>query len=176
MKLLSPTTVAEALVWLMPYISRHSTLPTCAYAHTVYDAKPAAADPVRIHALEQMELLLAHCALRLGYGHQQIEELGKQLRSRPVIQTGPHCHLIFEPDAFYTHIFSAMGLRSHQDSWYLSYWASTVKFQEKAKKGPGWLRLGDRTLNLFGLSRSKMIPFSVCGRHAPQRFALTSSE
>lgn len=172
----SPRPVAEALVWLESYISRYSTLPTGAYAHAVYDAKPAAADPVRMHALEQMELLLADRALRLGYGHQLIEELGKQLRSRPVIQTGPHCHLIFEPDAFYTHIFSAAGLRSHNDSWYVCYSASTVKFTESAKKGPGWLRMGDRTLNVFGLSRSKMDPFSICGRHAQQRFALTSSE
>ncbi|AZO34171.1 MAG: hypothetical protein EOS58_27530 [Mesorhizobium sp.] len=176
MKSLSPKPVAEALIWLMPYISRYSTLPTCAYAHAVYNAKPSAAHPVRMHALEQMELLLADRALRLGYGHQQIAELGKQLRSRPVIQTGPHCHLIVEPDAFYTHVFSGMGLRSHKDSWYVSYSASTVKFTESAKKGPGWLRLGDRTLNVFGLSRSKMDPFSICGRHSPQRFALTSSE
>ncbi|MER9070655.1 hypothetical protein NKH84_29650 [Mesorhizobium sp. M0902] len=176
MKSLSAKPVAEALMWLMPYISRYSKLPTSTYAHAVYDAKPAAADPVRTHALEQMELLLADRALRLGYRHHQIEKLGKQLRNRPVIQTGPHCHLILEPDTFYTHIFSAIGLRSHKDSWYVSYSPSTVKFTESAKKGPGWLRLGDRTLNVFGLSRSKMIPFSVCGRHAPQRFALRSSE
>ncbi|TIT20689.1 MAG: hypothetical protein E5W70_20310 [Mesorhizobium sp.] len=176
MKSLPPNSVAEALVWLMPYISRYSTLPMRAYAHAVYDAKPAAADPIRMHALKQMEMLLADRASRVGYDHKQIEKLGKQLRSRPVIQTGPHCHLIIEPDAFYTHIFSAMGLRSHKDSWYVSYSASTVKFTESAKKGPGWLRVGDQTLNVFGLSRSKMDPFSICGHHAPQRFALTSSE
>ncbi|MER8716265.1 hypothetical protein [Mesorhizobium sp. M1295] len=175
MNSLSPRAVAEALVWLKPYISRYSTLPTHAYAHAVYDAKPAAADPVRMHALEQIELLLADRALLLGYRHQQIEKLRKQLRSRPVIQTGPHCNLVFEPDAFYTHIFSAIGLRAHEDSWYVSYSASTVKFTERAKKGPGWLRVGDRTLNVFGLSRSKMDPFSICGRHSPQRFALTNS-
>ncbi|WP_085044291.1 hypothetical protein [Ensifer aridi] len=167
---------AEALVWLMPYISRYSALATRVYAHAVYDAKPAVADPIRAHALEQVALLLGDCASRLGYGHQQIETLGKQLVSRPVIQTGPHCHLVFEPDAFYTHIFSSIGLRSHKDNWYVSYSPSTVKFRESGKRGPGWLRIGDQTLNVFGLSRSKMNPFSICGRHAPQRFALTSSE
>ncbi|WP_292167092.1 hypothetical protein [Mesorhizobium sp.] len=123
-----------------------------------------------------MELLLLDRALRVGHRHHELEKLSKQLHSRPVIQTGPHCHLIIEPDAFYTHIFSAIGLRCHKESWYLSYSPSTVKFTESAKKGPGWLRLGDHTLNVFGLSRSKMVPFSVCGRHASQRFALTSSE
>ncbi|ADV14718.1 hypothetical protein Mesau_05678 [Mesorhizobium australicum WSM2073] len=176
MKSPSPKPVAEALAWLVPHISRYSTLPTRAYAHVAYDAKPAAADPVRMHALEQMELRLADCASRLGYGHPQIEKLGTQLRSRPVIQTGPHCYLAFEPDAFYTHIFSAMGLRSHKDSWYVTHSSSTVKFQESDKKGPGWLRLGGQHFNLFGLSNRKMGRLSVCGRDAPQRFALTSAK
>ncbi|MDW9358569.1 hypothetical protein [Sinorhizobium meliloti] len=167
---------AEALFRLIPDISRYSTLQTQVYAHAVYDAKPAAADPTRTHALRQLTRVLGDCASRLGYGHREIETLGKQLRLRPVIQTGPHCHLVFAPDAFYTHIFGAIGLRSHEDRWYVSYSCSTVKFTENAKQGPGWLRLGDRTFNVFGLSRSKMDPFSVCGRHAPQRFALTSSE
>ncbi|WP_245262399.1 hypothetical protein [Mesorhizobium sp. WSM3626] len=123
-----------------------------------------------------MELLLADRASRLGYGRQQIETLGKQLRSRPVIQTGPHCHLIFEPDAFYTHIFSALGLRAHNDGWYVSYSVSNVKFRQGGKIGPGLLRLGDKIVNVFGLSRSKMDPYSICGRHSPKRFALTTSE
>ena len=64
----------------------------------------------------------------------------------PVLQTGPHCLLLIEPDAFYTHLFSLLGLQAHVREWYITYHASTVSFSEKAKKGPGWLWLQDEPL------------------------------
>jgi hypothetical protein len=48
-----------------------------------------------------------------------------------------------------------------------------VKFIEKSKKGPGWLSLGGEAVNVFGLSRSRMDPYSICGLNGPYRFTLT---
>ncbi len=146
-----------------------------AYSAALYDGFQTADVDVRQDAFGRLCKLLRRRALQSGYSDAEAHLLTSQLRCRPVIQTGPHCHLIIEPDAFFTHLFSIMGLKAHAESWHIHYSVSTVKFIEKAKKGPGWLWLDGQHVNVFGLSRSKMEPYSVCGRHAGFRFLLTSA-
>src|SRR5690606_35340633 len=102
----------------------------------------------------------------------EIAQLLDQLRIRPIIQTGPQCHLVNEPDALFTHLFCRGGLRGQSQSWYINYSVSTVKYTEKLKKGPGWLRLDEQNINVFGLSRSEMESLSIFSRQMPLRFAM----
>lgn len=76
-----------------------------------------------------------------GCAEDRIHRIGEEILKAPVMQTGPHLHLLIEPDAYYTHLFSLMGLMAHRRTAYISYAVSTVKFVERGRKGPGWLRL-----------------------------------
>ncbi|MFK0278588.1 hypothetical protein ACIQUG_33315 [Ensifer sp. NPDC090286] len=125
-----------------------------------------------------MELLgrcIERAALRSGHSAEDGRNARRQLMTAPVLQTGPHCLLLTEPDAFYTHMFSLIGLNNHRRQWHITYHASTVSFAERAKKGPGWLWLEGEPLNLFGLPRSRMDSFCVCGSTGSYRFALTNA-
>ncbi|YCI06958.1 hypothetical protein M1D34_30260 (plasmid) [Ensifer sp. D2-11] len=126
-----------------------------------------------------MELLcscIERAARRSGYDPVEARRASLQLMASPVLQTGPHCLLLIEPDAFYTHLFSLLGLNANGREWYITYHASTVSFSEKAKKGPGWLWIKDEPLNVFGLPRSRMDSFSICGSNGPYRFAFSNAK
>lgn len=167
--------IRTALNSLLPLVKGYWERSVRAYSAAIYDGFEAANVDVRQDAFDRLCNLLRRRALRSGYSNVEAHMLTSQLRCRPVIQTGPHCHLIIEPDAFFTHLFSIMGLKAHAGYWHIHYSVSTVKFIEKAKKGPGWLWLDGQHVNVFGLSRSKMEPYSVCGCHARFRFLLTSA-
>ncbi|WP_200834990.1 hypothetical protein [Phyllobacterium salinisoli] len=111
----------------------------------------------------------------LGSGADPLEarQAANQLAACPIIQSGPHCHLLIEPDAFYTHLFSLLGLGAHGLRWHICYSASTVKFIEKPKKGPGWLHLEGEAVNVFGVPRSRMDSYNICGFNCPYRFVLS---
>ncbi|MBP1886344.1 hypothetical protein J2Z50_004647 [Ensifer mexicanus] len=131
---------------------------------------------MRRHAMEVLRGCIERAARRSGYDLEEARSASFELMASPVLQTGPHCLLLIEPDAFYTHLFSLMGLTVHSREWYITYHASTVSFSEKAKKGPGWLWLQDEPLNVFGLPRSRMDSFSICGLNGPFRFAFSNAK
>lgn len=162
----------QALNRLVPLVSDYWERPVETYAAAVYDGFELSKHPVRQDAFNKFYTLLCRKAARSGYDAAEIAQLLDQLRIRPIIQTGPHCHLVIEPDAFFTHLFCLGGLRAQSQSWYINYSVSTVKFTEKLKKGPGWLRLDDQNINVFGLSRSKMASLSIFSRQMPLRFAM----
>ncbi|MDI7864958.1 hypothetical protein MRS76_23820 [Rhizobiaceae bacterium n13] len=125
--------------------------------------------------MDRLISCIERAALRSGFEVEEARSAGLQMLAAPVLQTGPHCLLLIEPDAFYTHIFSLLGLNAHSREWHIAYHASTVSFSEKAKKGPGWLWLEDEPLNVFGLPRSRMDSFSLCGLDGPFSFALSNA-
>lgn len=49
-----------------------------------------------------------------GCAEDRIHRIGEEILKAPVMQTGPHLHLLIEPDAYYTHLFSLMGLMAHR--------------------------------------------------------------
>lgn len=157
---------------LLPVVDDYWDRPLRAYAAALFEEFQPVRNDVRQDAFALLVSLLSRRAGDTGYTVIEVQRLIDQLRRRPVIQTGPHCHLIIEPDAFFTHLFSVLGIEAYSDNWYVSYGSSTVKFTERPKKGPGWLLLDDRSINVFGLSRRKMDPFSICGRQARQKFEL----
>ncbi|WVT77813.1 hypothetical protein QM996_32230 (plasmid) [Sinorhizobium chiapasense] len=173
----SAADVRRALSTLMPYIARYWERPLRDYASLAYDVEKFRSEhSVRRHAMELLCRCIERAARRSGYDVEEARSASLQLMAAPVLQTGPHCLLLIEPDAFYTHLFSLLGLNAHSREWYITYQASTVSFSEKAKKGPGWLWLEGEPLNLFGLPRSRMDSFSVCGLNGPFRFALSNAK
>jgi hypothetical protein len=165
--------VRQALSFLMPDLARFWALPLKDYASAVYAEGRRGRCSIRDDAMIRLRAFVTRIALRSGASQDDAEDAGRQISASPVIQTGPHCHLLIEPDAFYTHLFSALGLTAHAHRWHICYNSSTVKFTEKSKKGPGWLSLGGEVVNVFGLSRSRMDPYSICGFNGPYRFTLT---
>jgi hypothetical protein len=158
---------------LLPELGTHWTVPLRDYAASVYDAAPLrSTSPIREDACQRVKRLVEGCATRAGCSLSDALEAGKQIVTNRVLQTGPHCHLLVEPDAFYTLLFSVMGLQAQRLPCYIWYSASTVKFIESAKKGPGWLRLENEAINLFGLPRKQMERRSICAMEDNVRFAL----
>lgn len=175
-KLCSAGDVRHAMTHLMPSMAPCWERPLEEYAATVFDAvKGQAACSVRLHAMELLCRCVERAARRSGFADEEARRASHQLMSAPVLQTGPHCLLLPEPVALYTHLFSLMGLEAHRLEWYITYHASTVSFAEKAKKGPGWLWLEGEALNVFGLPRRRMDSSSVCGLSGPYRFALSNA-
>jgi hypothetical protein len=164
--------VRRTLSVLMPELARMWTLPLADYAYTVYDDVVRGETDIRQHAMARLQKTIEAAAIRAGFCQIDAQDASRQVAQFPVIQTGPHCHLLIEPDAYYTHVFSALGLSAHARRWHLCYSCSTVKFTEKSRKGPGWLTVGHEPVNVFGLSRSRMDPHSVCGFNGPYRFEL----
>jgi hypothetical protein len=164
--------VKQALNHLMPDLARFWALPLEDYAYSVYEDRARGRCSIRDDAMVRFRTFVSRVALRAGASEDDAEQASRQIASSPVMQTGPHCHLLIEPDAFYTHLFSVLGLTAHARRWHICYGSSTVKFIEKSKKGPGWLRLDGEAVNVFGLPRSRMDPYSVCGFNGPYRFTL----
>ncbi|AEG57362.1 hypothetical protein CN210_32415 [Sinorhizobium meliloti] len=169
--------VRSALSALMPHLTSYWERPLRDYASVAHHVEKFHSECcVRRHAME----LLCHCIERAGrksgYDLEEARSAGLQLMASPVLQTGPHCMLLIEPDAFYTHLFSLLGLCANSRQWYITYHASTVSFSEKSKKGPGWLWLEGEPLNVFGLPRSRMDSLSICGLNGPYRFAFSNAK
>ncbi len=122
-----------------------------------------------------LQKCVERAALRAGANVQEAKQAAQQLAAAPVIQAGPHCHVLIEPDAFYTHLFSLLGLNANGLQWHIWYSASTVKFIERPKKGPGRLWLEGEPVNVFGLPRRLMDSYSVCGFKGPYSFQLAGT-
>lgn len=173
----SASEIRSALTALMPSIQNFWSQSLEAYSAEAYRLDRArSASFVRNHAMMLLRAAIERAALRAGYDASEATAAGRELLGSPVIQTGPHCLLLFEPDAFYTHLFSLLGLIAHNRNWHITYFGTTMSFKESAKKGPGWLSIEGQPLNLFGLPRSRMDGRSICCRNGPYRFALTNSD
>lgn len=168
--------VRWSLSCLMPDLVRFWALPLKDYAYAVYNVGARGRSPVRDDAMSRFQKFIERIALRSGATPDDAEQASRQIAVSPIMQTGPHCHLLIEPDTFYTHLFSALGLTAHAHRWHICYSSSTVKFIEKSKKGPGWLALDGEVVNVFGLSRSRMDPYSICGFNGPYRLTLAGSD
>ncbi|MCG7508633.1 hypothetical protein [Mesorhizobium retamae] len=161
--------LAALYPWMRPFHAR----PVCDYASRLFDPPASRTQPeFRIQALHKLLALIRKAAIRNGIPDGTAGEMCRDFEQRRVLQTGPHLLLIPEPEAFYTHIFSLLGLSSHGCSSYVSYAVSTVSLVERARKGPGWLSIGGKAINVFGLSRSRMIGYGLLTGLGPYQFDL----
>jgi hypothetical protein len=172
---ISALQIRQALTLLMPELERFWQRPLLEYAHAVYDDVRRGQSSVRNDAMGRLQQLVRNVAIRAGADEDHALDAARQVSEMPVLQTGPHCFLIVDPEAFYTHLFSALGLSSHKRRWHLYFGCSTVKFTERPGKGPGWLNVGGELLNVFGLSKRRMASTSLCGRNGPYHFDLSSN-
>ncbi|XUY29925.1 hypothetical protein RMR21_023505 (plasmid) [Agrobacterium sp. rho-8.1] len=172
----SPNDIRRALTILMPSIDPYWDMPLKNYAAAAYDlSRQTTSSVARDHAIRLVQAMVERVARKAGFDPDDARSAGLELTTSPVLQAGPHCFLLFEPDAFYTHLFSLMGLQSSGRRWHITYAGSTMSFKESAKKGPGWLRMEGEALNLFGLPRSRMDGRSICCFDGPYQFALSNS-
>lgn len=161
--------LARLYPWIRPYYSR----PLRDYALHLFKAPASSAEPeIRRHALAKLLDGITRAGIRVGLSTDAVTQVCKELERHRVLQTGPHLLLLLAPEAFYTHIFSLLGLLAHGCSTYLSYAVSTVSLVERSHKGPGWLTLDGTPINIFGLSRSRMIGYSLLAGPGPYRFEL----
>lgn len=166
--------IRTTLSALMPDISRYWQRPLHAFASVVYDVDPFRSDcPDRVAAMKRLAACIERAALRAGFSAQEAGSASRQILESPVLQTGPHCLLVVEPDAFYTHLFSLLGLKAQGRKWHIQYAVSTTSYSESGKKGPGWLELQGVAHNIFGLPRRRMDGRSICCPSGPHRFRLT---
>lgn len=161
--LVSASQVRRALTSLLPELSDFWKRPLIDYAHAVYDGVENGSCSVRHDAMGRLQELIRRVAMRAGADQEQANDAAKQLAELPVVQSGPHCFLMVDPEVFYTHLFNALGLTSHKRRWHLYFGCSTVKFIERGHKGPGLLPTGAETANVFGLSRKRMGSSNLCG-------------
>ncbi|MBB3386236.1 MULTISPECIES: hypothetical protein [unclassified Rhizobium] len=173
---ISKSKVLALIFELFPWARRFEQAPVEAYAKSVFAvARHQPNCGTRSQAMSLLRSRIVKVAQRQGFSKEQAFRLGGAIQAAPVLQTGPHLHLLIEPDAFYTHLFSLMGLRAHGRRCYISYGCSTVKFVERGRKGPAWLQIDGQAINVFGLSRSKMIPYSILGRNNCYSFQLQNA-
>jgi hypothetical protein len=173
----SASDVRRCLSYLLPHLDPYWKLPLTNYASAIYDIDPfASRNAVRIEAMDRLRICVERAARRSGYAEEEARSASAELLAAPLMQTGPHAMLLVEPDAFYTHLFSLLGLMSHGRQWHITYSVSTSAFKESAKKGPGWLRVGGEVLNVFGLPRKRMIGSSIACLDGPYRFTLSNAK
>ncbi|ANL76424.1 hypothetical protein AMC83_PE01017 (plasmid) [Rhizobium phaseoli] len=165
--------VLELIGTLFPWVGDFRRGSLADYARAAFHVQPPASScDARRHAMLLLQRCIHGAARNAGFADHRASYIAAEIADAPVMQAGPHLHLLIEPDAYYTHLFSLMGLSAHHRSAYVSYAVSTVKFVERGRKGPGWLKIGGDAINVFGLSRSQMIPYSVLAQNGPYRFAL----
>jgi hypothetical protein len=172
---ISKSDVLELICRMFPWIDGFRHRPLGDYASAAFDVEPSGSScEIRQHAKTLLGRCVHNAARRAGFSADASDRFRHEILEFPVLQTGPHLHLLVEPDAYYTHLFSLMGIRAHRRPVYISYAVSTVKFVERGRKGPGWLRLEGDAFNVFCLTRSRMIPYSVLARNGPYGFKLTN--
>ncbi|WP_146605979.1 hypothetical protein [Mesorhizobium kowhaii] len=165
--------LATLYPWMRPYYSR----PVRDYASRLFEAPLQKAEPeIRRRALTKLLDTIRNAGKRNGLPIKAVSQICSDFEKRRVLQTGPHLFLLLEPEAYYTHILSLLGLSAHGCSSYVSYAVSTVSLVEKPRKGPGWFTVDGKPINVFGLSRSRMIGYSLLTGPASYQFELTPTE
>jgi hypothetical protein len=165
--------LAALYPWTRPFQSR----PVRDYAFRLFETPAAGPMPeIRLRSFAKLLDLISKAARRNGLSRDTAAEICRDFEKRRVLQTGPHLFLLMEPEAYYTHLFSLLGLSAHGCSTYVSYAVSTVSLVEKPRKGPGWLTFDGKPINVFGLSRSRMIGYSLLAGPESYRFEMVPAK
>ncbi|RWB72365.1 MAG: hypothetical protein EOQ50_19165 [Mesorhizobium sp.] len=169
--------VLEALEALYPWMKPFRFRPVRDYASRLFEAPASGSKPeIRSQALNKLLGMIRKAAVRSGLSADTAAEICRDLERRRVLQTGPHLLLLVDPEAYYTHVFSMLGLAAHGCSTYVSYAVSTVSLAERSRKGPGWLTVDGKPANVFGLSRSQMVGYNLLSGPGSYRFELVPAD
>ena len=119
--------ILGSLAVLYPWIRAFYSRPIRDYANRLFEAPTSkATSEIRRHALNKLLDVVRAAGKRNGLSIDAVARICRELEGRRVLQTGPHLLLLLDPEAYYTHIFSLLGLAGHGCSTYLSYAVSTV--------------------------------------------------
>ncbi|TCQ97992.1 hypothetical protein EDF70_11258 [Neorhizobium sp. JUb45] len=100
-KCATPEEVRAALTVLMPPLADFWSRPLRDYAAFVYQtARRRPVSAARAFAMDRLQDAVLRAALRAGFEHQEAQAAAEELYASPVVQTGPHCLMLYEPDAF----------------------------------------------------------------------------
>lgn len=80
-----------------------------------------------------------------------------------IVQAGVHSQLLFDRISFNAFLLSWLGAAEQRLPGFFVFTGTTVTMETIGKEGPGWLDLGDRQVNLFGMGRHKLCRQSVAG-------------
>lgn len=165
--------LAALYPWMKPFYSR----PLREYAFRLFETPaPRPMPEIRLQAFTKLLDLIRKAATRNGLSTEAVTKVCSDFEKHRVLQTGPHLLLLIEPEAYYTHVFSLLGLSAHGCSTYVSYAVSTVSLIEKPRKGPGWLTVDGKLISIFGLSRTRMVGQSLLAGPGSYRFELMPTE
>jgi hypothetical protein len=169
--------VLDALISLYPSLSPYLHRPVRDYATYLYGfERPNPIIEARTQAFEKLLAAIERAACRAGLSREKASSICLEFASRPVLQTGPHLMLSIDPDAYYTHAFSLLGLMGQGCSNYVSYAVSTVSLSEKSKRGPGWPSVDGKAINLFGMSQNQLKSQNLLSRAGPYSLKLEATD
>ena len=160
----SKSSVLKTMSALYPWLENYFEQPIQRYAERVFRPAEITGCETRAMALEKLLKCLEVAAINAGHSKERAAAIRDDFAANRVLQTGPHLMLVVDPEAYNTHAFSLFGLRANGCGSYVSYAVSTVKLEERARKGPAWLTVADRPLSIFALSRNQMVPYSLLSR------------
>jgi hypothetical protein len=161
---LPKSSVLKTMVALYPWLENYLAQPTHHYAERIFRPGNTTKCETRGVAFEKLLRCLEVSAINVGHSTEHAAAIRDDFAVNRVLQTGPHLMLVLDPEAYTTHAFSLLGLQANGCRSYVSYAVSTVKLEERARKGPAWLTVAGRPLSIFPLSRNQMIPYSLLSR------------
>lgn len=156
--------IQRTMVALYPWMKNYLAWPIQSYAERIFRPGNTIQCETRAWALDKLLHRLEVSAINAGYSKENAAAIRDDFAENRVLQTGPHLMLLLDPEAYNTHAFSLLGLNANGCKSYVSYAVSTVKLEERARKGPAWLSVADRPLSIFALSRNQMIPYNLLSR------------
>lgn len=107
-------------------------------------------DNARNHLHNQLKI-----ELNEQLGSALAQDALKSFIRKPILQTGPHCQLLFDKCNLFSAIFSLMGIKGVSSKFYFLSNCATTTMELRPKVGPCWLNYYDTNINLFNLSRVK---------------------
>jgi len=93
----------------------------------------------------------------------QVMEIVDQYKKRPIIQTGDHCELLYNPETFLNNFVYQMGMRQVDAQYLLTQQCSTVRMIQGRNplRGPAFVELEGGLYRVFDKSKKKLTRSNV---------------
>lgn len=161
---------------LFPWAREFRSAPVREYAACVFDAaSPASSSGVREHAKSLLASWIQQCANRQGFDADRSDRFATEIVGNSVLQTAGQLRLLLEPQIFYDHVFSLLGLKARDSHSYIHYSRSAARLVDPSRHGPGFLTVSGHAVNLFGLRSNEMSSRMLTREAGGYRFQLKNA-